>query len=412
MRRTEPTLFDEERLNPLRAMELTAESLRAYGRLYRHWAIAYSGGKDSTATLTVVLHLLESGQVPAPETLTVLYADTRMELPPLHITAMKMLRAVTIRPQIGKPPAGGAKVETRVVLPPLDERFMVYMLGRGVPPPTNRFRWCTPQIKVEPMLAALVDLRERAGEKVLMLTGVRVGESAARDQRIALSCGRDGAECGQGWYLETTPESIADTLAPLLHWRVCHVWDWLMHDAPEHGFPTAPVAQSYGGDRAAEVGARTGCVGCNLASKDVALDRVLAIPQWRWLTPLKRLRPMYAELRAAKNRLRKHGETKKDGTFLATDRLGPLTMEARLWALSEVLENIQRPIQKAAPAGAEGYTLIDAEEEARIRELIDAGTWPNRWDGTEDRGDLLRPVRFTRGGGRQMQMMIEEAAQS
>ncbi len=41
-------------------------------------------------------------------------------------------------------------------------------------------------------------LREDYGENFLMLTGVRIGESAARDQRIALSCTKDGGECGQG----------------------------------------------------------------------------------------------------------------------------------------------------------------------------------------------------------------------
>jgi DNA sulfur modification protein DndC len=73
--------------------------------------------------------------------------------------------------------------------------------------------------------------------KVLMITGVRQGESAIRDQRIEMSCGKDGAECGQGWYQQVLPNAkglrgrIA-TLAPLLHWRVCHVWEWLKHWAP------------------------------------------------------------------------------------------------------------------------------------------------------------------------------------
>ncbi|ASC69476.1 hypothetical protein XM38_004030 [Halomicronema hongdechloris C2206] len=41
-----------------------------------------------------------------------------------------------------------------------------------------------------------------------------------------MSCTRDGGECGQGWFQQTTSSAVADTLAPLLHWRVCHVWDW------------------------------------------------------------------------------------------------------------------------------------------------------------------------------------------
>src|ERR1700712_2315889 len=117
------------------------------------------------------------------------------------------------------------------------------------------------------MLSALEQHHEHIGEKILTLTGVRLGESAVRDQRIALSCSKDGAECGQGWFQETTPEAIADTLAPLLHWRLCHVSDWLALWAPDLGFPTMDILNVYGmgnaeGDEI-EVGARTGCVGCN-----------------------------------------------------------------------------------------------------------------------------------------------------
>jgi DNA sulfur modification protein DndC len=77
-------------------------------------------------------------------TLTVLYADTRMELPPLHACAMTLLHEIERR-----------GITTQIVVPPLDDRFFVYLFGRGVLAPKNRFRWCTPQLKVEPMEVAL-----------------------------------------------------------------------------------------------------------------------------------------------------------------------------------------------------------------------------------------------------------------
>lgn len=292
----EESLFGDKKATLEQSIKLSIESMEAYGPLYDHWAIAYSGGKDSTATVTLITYLIRSGQIQAPKSLTVLYADTRMELPPLNMAAMTILGELQ---KLG--------VTVQVVLPALDDRFFVYMYGRGVPAPKNMFRWCTPQLKVEPMEAALAGLREQYGEKFLMLTGVREGESAARDQRITLSCRKDGAECGQGWFQVSTPASVADTLAPLLHWRVCHVWDWLTFHAPKHGFSTRLVAEVYGGDEAEEVNARTGCVGCNLASKDVALDLVLQLPQWKYLTPLKRLRPLYQEMMKPQYRLRKDG---------------------------------------------------------------------------------------------------------
>ncbi len=376
----QPTLFDAERRTLGEAIETTAASLSAYGPTHRHWAIAYSGGKDSTALATVVLKLLKMGAVPPPERLTVCYADTRMELPPLAAAASRLLDAFR---------AEG--VEVRVALPPLDDRFFVYMLGRGVPPPTNRFRWCTGQIKVEPMEAALRGLYE--GSKILMLTGVRQGESAARDGRIAISCGKDGAECGQGWYQETLPEHLCDTLAPILHWRVCHVWDWLANGVEKkyrHGYETGMVASAYGlGEEGSRVekNARTGCNGCPLATKDAALDNLLRSARWKYLEPLKELRPLYRWLREPAQRLRKPGrEMNKAGAVRYTNRMGPLTFEARTKALDAIL-SIQARVNEAA-GDMPTIDMLDAEEEARIRELVAAGTWPNRWTGDEPTGDV------------------------
>lgn len=381
------SLFEDERLTMERSIELTRESLQAYGPAYRHWAIAYSGGKDSTATVTLVAWLIATGQIPAPESLTVLYADTRMELPPLHSCAMTILAELRQR-----------GIKTQVVLPALDDRFYVYLFGRGVPAPKNRFRWCTPQLKVEPMELALQALRDQYQEKFLMLTGVRLGESAARDQRIALSCSKDGGECGQGWFQVHTPTSVADTLAPLLHWRVCHVWDWLTFHAPGYGFSTNLVAEVYGGDEAEEINARTGCIGCNLASKDTALDNLIRLPQWAYLAPLKGLKPLYQELMRPQYRLRKNGERKKDGSMSANPmRMGPYTMEARRYGLQQVCL-IQHEVNDAAYRLARPQIdLINLEEYCRILHLQNENTWPDRWSGDEVTGDILLPRYFANG---------------
>jgi DNA sulfur modification protein DndC len=373
-------LFESDRLRLKEAIEQTEASLLAYADRYEHWAVAYSGGKDSSALVTVTAHLIETGRVPKPKSLTVLYADTRMEMPPLQIAAIGVLAELRDR-----------DIDTQVVLPALDDRFYVYMLGRGVPPPNNKtLRWCTSQIKIEPMHRALAELRERAGQKLLMLTGVRLGESASRDARIALSCSRDNAECGQGWLQIHTPTAIADTLAPILHWRVCNVWAWLTAHAPDLGFPTLPIATAYGGDEKEEINARTGCVGCPLASRDVALDAVVKSPEWRYLAPLKGLRPLYDELRFTRRfRLRKAGvETLKSGGISANpQRIGPLTMEARRYGLERILAIQEEVNQAARQAGKPLIDLISREEETRILELIDANTWPNKWTGEEPTAD-------------------------
>lgn len=88
----------------------------------------------------------------------------------------------------------------------LDDRFFVSLFGRDVPAPKSRFRWWVLQLNIEQMERALLDLRQASGEKLLMPTGLRLGESVACDSCIALSCDRGGA----------TPDHVADVLALLL----------------------------------------------------------------------------------------------------------------------------------------------------------------------------------------------------
>lgn len=419
------SFFDDERMTLEDSIEMTRSSLLAYGARYRRWVVAYSGGKDSTTTVTVVLHLIETCQVPPPEQLIVLYSDTRQEIPPLHIGALQTIAALQAR-----------GIDARVVQPEMDDRYFVYMLGRGIPPPNNTtLRWCTAQLKIEPMddelwwiswevngprivliLLALAARLYRIAlilmqslEKFLLLTGVRIGESAARDQRIAVSCGRNGAECGQGWLQVQPPAAASDVLAPILHWRVCHVWDWLTFHAPAIAASTALVAEVYGGDEALERNARTGCIGCPLAEDDTALDYVISLPEWSYLAPLKGLRPLYRELRRFRWRLQKDGERNKNGQLSANpSRKGPLTMEARRMGLLTVAR-IQREINReAARLGRPRISLIDADEFARIRELWRLNTWPQRWTGEETRADVLIPQTYHDGTVQPLLFVLED----
>lgn len=379
-KRVNGALFGTQKMTITESIRLTTESLLKDAVRFDHWVIAFSGGKDSTCCVTLVPHIINQGLVPRPKSLTVLYADTRMELPPLQASAQKVMDQLRTM-----------GITCRTVLPKMEDRFFVYMFGRGVPPPSNRFRWCTSQIKIEPMMEAIAAVRAETGKKLLVLTGVRIGESAVRDARILLSCSRDGAECGQGWFQESTPEAVADTLAPILHWRVCRVWQWLKQWAPMAGFHTEQVADAYGGDQALEVNCRTGCVGCNLASRDAALEQIVKAPEWEYLTPLFRLRPLYAALKAPANRLRKTAkELRKDGAMVANpNRMGPLTMAARRWGMEQVTA-IQDEVNAAArPAGRPEIVLINDEERAAIEGMISANIWPNGWSGTEKRADAF-----------------------
>lgn len=427
----QPSLFEGARMTLPEAMERSFDALNLRGREFDHWVICWSMGKDSTGLLTLIAYGLETGKIRRPKSITAVCSDTKMENPALMECAREIMSEL---PEYG--------IDMRIVYPKLDHRFFVYMLGRGVPPPTNSFRWCTDKLKARPMQKPVEEIYEcayAAAEKhitirclcggqsegwitenkniaahkrdfrrshkgddhkfkialrpgLLVLTGVRQGESAVRDQRIALSCSRDGGECGQGWYQESLDGGISSTLAPILHWRQCHIEAWLMKHTDLHGFKTRLIGAAYGGDDS-DMSTRTGCNGCNLVAEDRMLELTIRQPGWGHISPLRRLRPLYAHLRESSNRLCHTQKTNPD----RAGQLGPLTMDARLFGLAQVLD-IQREINDAARAASRpGIGLIDDEEKARILELIEANTWPEGWNGTEPVGNEVLDKLYSSG---------------
>lgn len=362
------TLFDDavSRMDMRESIALTQSVMQDYGHRFDYWQIAWSGGKDSTATLTLMVWMIETGMIPRPKKLSVLYADTRMELPPLYFSAMSIIDDLRDR-----------GIDVQIVVAPIHLRFLPYILGRGVPPPNNNtLRWCTRQIKVEPMKAAIDT------EGCLTITGVRIGESAARDDRIVLSCSKDGAECGQGHFFQ----GLTNTLAPIVHWRVCHVWEWLRHWAPmeQYGdWDTSLLADAYGGDEAEEINARTGCICCPLASKDKALDNIISKPKWSYLAPLKELRGIYAEMRSPIHRLRKSGgERNRDGSIPKNpNRMGPLTIEARMLFFAQIMD-VQERINNS-PDCFQKVDILNSEEIDFINQCWESKIFPDGWDGNE-----------------------------
>lgn len=383
---------EDERITSKEAIELTAQSLQVYGEMYDHWAISFSGGKDSSALVTLIVYLIESQQIKRPKSLHILYADTRMELPPLQMSAMQILSECKRRGFV-----------TEVVMADIDKRFLPYILGRGVPPPNNStLRWCTESIKLQPMKKTVNKLYQQYGERLLSLNGVRIGESAIRDRRILMSCSKNGSECGQGWFQRDLPEAICDKLSPILHWRVCQIWDWLRFDAPKMGFDTEILVDVYGGDEAEEINARTGCVCCPLATKDLALDSLISMPQWNYLSPFKELRQWYEWARRFDNRLQKAGERNKDGNYSSNPcRKGPLTIKARQTMLDAIMDIQARINTIALNTGRPIVDILNDQEIEHIQWCHQNNVFPNGWDGDEPLGSELLPQIY-KDGARQL----------
>lgn len=183
------------------------------------------------------------------------------------------------------------------------------------------------------------------GKGSVVLTGVRYGESAQRTHRLKASCSSSG-ECGQDFWFTKGPRAKGDVAyaAPIVHWKTCKVWDFLAMVAPEWGWPTKALFNLYGNQ-----GIRFGCWTCTLVKRDRAMESVVAVPEWSYLTPLAEFR-QYME---AKSRDRANRLLRPDG------RLGSLTMEFR----EELLQRLLKTQEKV------GLPLIAQEEIDEIHRL-------------------------------------------
>lgn len=360
------------RLSLAEAQQLTIQSLQAYAYDKTTWVVGFSGGKDSTALATFLDYAFSNGQLKRPENLIIAYSDTLMELPSLEYGAHALLNKLQ-----------GKGWQVRRSKPQLEvkdqrtERFFVTMLGKGYPPPNNRFRWCTDRMKGQKIDGMYKAIAEEYGNDYIGFDGIRKGESAVRDRVITTSCSVGDGECGQGWFHTT---GSGQKLSPILHWRACNVWDWIIEACFEHDYPIASVIETYGVDITDDgfeepLSARTGCIGCPLVTTgnekhpkpDKALATVLLQENWSHLKPFERLSEIYWRLR---------WDTSMRHINLKGQK-GCLTLQARLWALEEILKLQSESARLALAKGRAPYTLISAEEEAVIRQMVADRVFPD-----------------------------------
>jgi DNA sulfur modification protein DndC len=314
------------------AIELSEGSLdHALLQSVDAFVITYSGGKDSTTTTILTLEWWKKRSFPVD--LHILYSDTRMEIPTLHQQALRFLGFIS---------QSYPEVKVHIVSPEPEESFWYHIIGKGYPPPHSRFRWCTTRLKIFPMNRAI---KEIPGKKAV-LTGVRFGESDARDKRLLLSCSR-GGECGQGVLFEEAKKLNAVYVAPIAFWRECQVWDYLNYIAPSLGYPTATLEEIYGGRDT-----RFGCWSCTVVQKDRAMERTIASGHEN-LIPLAEFRVwLWQWTREPQNRMKR-----KNGLP------GKLTLEAR----KEIYRRLKDVESRT------GLELLSLDEDEKIRLMLGLG---------------------------------------
>ena len=163
------------------------------------WVLGFSGGKDSTAALSLLVSAINEGA--KIRKLYVVYADTLLEQPILHKETIGALKSLKVVPNA-----------TPVVLTPKEgEDYISMVLDRGYPVASWYFRWCVDRLKIRPVRRFM----KKLGPAVRVLA-VRSDESASR-QRTTLVDGERPAII----------DGKSPTVRPIITWTEADVVQYL-----------------------------------------------------------------------------------------------------------------------------------------------------------------------------------------
>ena len=139
------------------------------------WLLAYSGGKDSSAVLNLLM-LAMANSADLLRKVYVVFCDTGVENPLVTEFARFAFRQINAFAKRNALP-----ISTYILRPKKKDGYWVKVVGRGCPPPTNRFRWCTDKLRVNPVRDFCI---KNELTNVTTILGVRKGESNQRDRTI------------------------------------------------------------------------------------------------------------------------------------------------------------------------------------------------------------------------------------
>lgn len=327
------------------------EGLRdLYQRDKRPWVVAYSGGKDSTALLQLVVILLQGLGAQANKPVYVIASDTLVEAPNVSAYLADSLRQIAEFAE-----AHSLPIHVRLVQPDIKDTFWAKLIGRGYPPPTRWFRWCTSNMKIRPARRAIEDITLKLGSVILLL-GTRRAESSDRAKRMD---GRARTELGLNPHHEIPNALVA---SPIEYWSTEDVWDFLMsHDPAPWGGTHQFLFDLYRQANAGECpvvldlntpscgGSRFGCWTCTVVKEDKSMQGFIQSGATQ-MQPLARFRNW---LKA----IRENSANRSPVTRNGQNKLGPFTAKARQMILEELLKTERES----------GLALISDEEIAQIQ---------------------------------------------
>lgn len=265
------------------------------------FVVGYSGGKDSTLTTQLVLQaLVELDKLELTNKVYIISSNTLVETPPIieqinstHIAIDSFAKKHDL------------PVETKIVQPLGNQSFWSNIIGRGYPSPNQTFRWCTDRMKIDPANRFVKDVVSKFG-KVIMVLGVREGESSSRD-RVLDSYSVEGKTL-----MKHSTLNNAFVFAPIKHFNLDEVWDSLLKYSSPWGANNNDLYNLYANSNDGECpliidqdtknrngscgNSRMGCWTCTVVDKDKSLSGFIDSGQ-EWLRPLLKFRNWLALIR-------------------------------------------------------------------------------------------------------------------
>ncbi len=311
------------------------------------WYLGFSGGKDSSALLKLVFTALrELPEVYKP--ITLIYVDTGVEIPLIRDLVIETVNGV-----LEESATHNIPVKVEIATPKLEDRFFVKVIGRGYPPPTNKFRWCTDRLRINPVKRVLDSVKEKQS---LILLGIRHGESKERDRTI------ERHKQDKEFYFRQANNRNTLIFSPIVEYSTKDIWTTLalltepvslnairLFELYTEASGECPTVRDPKGTPCGK--GRFGCWTCTVVRKDRAVTSMVKEGHHS-LAPLLEFRNWLAEIRDLPQyrcKVRRNGQR----------GLGPLTLAARKETLAKLLhaQIVSR------------YKLIDGEELLLIEEL-------------------------------------------
>jgi DNA sulfur modification protein DndC len=293
------------------------------------WFVGFSGGKDSSALLSLVFLALTEVKHPRKE-VNIVFCDTGVEIPILREFVRECFRGLTREAKEYKVP-----LKTEIVRPRIDDNYFVKVIGRGYPPPTDKFRWCTERLRIGPMQRFM---RKACRGQRFVVLGLRRGESLERDKIL----GR--CRLGDERHFRQVGGTKTTIYAPIVEYSTDEVWATLKGKAIPTSIDTGRLVSLYesaagrcprdDSKRMRSGSPRFGCWTCTVVRKDRTVHNMVSDGHPE-LAPLLEFRNWLMSIR---DNLDYRCRRRRNGVV----GLGPFTLDARREILKRLLEQEAR----------------------------------------------------------------------